>query len=681
MWQSYSSTTQYGGRVYKWQQALEASFRGSNYYFGKVRVSKRVYEYLSYKLTSIEEKYRDTDDVITAVTSILRESFNKLANHNPEFFVEYGDYPEFEKDFLNRKYDADHPELGASPSIIVLYGPPGTGKSTWVRHATYKQIVKDGVIDGIYMEISSADVTSKWGGVPLMIAKEVMGLVKTRNIMSVVFFDEADSILAKPSEITGGYSMQKYEVIGYLKSELGEVLSGSYPVEIVMATNYKDTLVNIEKALMDRITGWIKVDPPPLDVKRRIIARRLVKRITKWTMVSGEELEEYFGNLRGGVPFKRPAKGLLQMPVRPVLLWDADTIAGLMVAFGVNPMTRELFIPTREALSDPEKVALVYSDFLIVATELLRLIYKNNHNIDRSWLRTWGVAASGIDQAFKAVYVPISEAIDRLKPYTRYQEKLLQYFETTTRLDEFIPVKSSFYNLPINPFIMLVEMFTRITSKVAKRTIITILDVANMFASGIRSSVYPIVASRISTVGRSTPERMASYMHVRDKYNELVSKALREGGVRLLEPVRIALGGDWEKGIERAQSLPFPFSKLITMSVLAVKYALPAIKAEGIEGKAVTLYETFCCREEEVTESFRRDLEEYGLVELAGSLRVPSVYFVEHSNGVIKTVAPVSFNTDYVIRYDSRKKMPYYPEFSSQSPLANAIRQRALVRL
>ena len=681
MHNSYVIGNYNSGGLFRWQKALEAAYVNSNYYLGGVKVSKRVYNYLSRKLTDIEVKYGDIEDVINAVTGILKSSFNKLANHDPDFFVEYGDYPEFERDFLNRKYDADHPELGANPSIIVLYGPPGTGKSTWVRHATYKHIVKDGVIDGIYMEISSADVTSKWGGVPLLIAKEVMGLVKTRDIMSVVFFDEADSILAKPKEITGGYSMEKYEIIGYLKTELGEVLTGSYPVEIVMATNYKDTLVNIEKALMDRITGWIRVDPPPLEVKRQIIARRLEKTIARWRMVGEEEFEEYISNLKRGVPFKRPRKGIVQTPVWPVLLWDADTLAGLMTAFGVNPLERDVFVPTVKAISEPRSIALLYSEFLIIATELLKIIYKNNHNINRSWLRTWGVASSGINEALKAIYLPIHDELAYASKLAKYPEKFREYLEESTRLVPLVPVRASFYNIPVNPYMMLIQMFTRITSKVAKKTIITILDVANLFASGIRASLYPIVAGQVSPISMDTVERLAAYMHVRDTYNRVVSTGLRRGGVRLLEPVRKALMGNVEAGLEMAQSLPEPFSKYVTMSVLAVKYSVPVLRADGIEGKARALYDRYCCREEEITEMFKVDLEKYGLLSVVESLRSPSVYFIEYNERIIKTVAPVSFNADYVIRDSGRKEMPYYPGFNDQSPLANAVRKPVLVKL
>lgn len=76
------------------------------------------------------------------------------------------------------------PRFKPSPYMVVLYGPSGTGKTTWARQVAKKYLFEDGVLKGLYLEVSVGDLAFMCVGGPLQTAKSVLKVIKTDRYMN-----------------------------------------------------------------------------------------------------------------------------------------------------------------------------------------------------------------------------------------------------------------------------------------------------------------------------------------------------------------------------------------------------------------------------------------------------------------------------------------------------------------
>ncbi|MEM4570570.1 MAG: AAA family ATPase, partial [Desulfurococcaceae archaeon] len=101
------------------------------------------------------------EEVPATLANVIDRSFANIVYHNPEEFVEYGDYRILDLIVKQADIDAIY-RRKTRPHVVVLYGPPGTGKTTWVRNAVAKYLIWRGMLTGIYLEVTPGDFSSKF---------------------------------------------------------------------------------------------------------------------------------------------------------------------------------------------------------------------------------------------------------------------------------------------------------------------------------------------------------------------------------------------------------------------------------------------------------------------------------------------------------------------------------------
>lgn len=128
---------------------------------------------------------------------------------------------------------------------VVLYGPPGTGK-TMAAQVLAKELGLD-----IY-RIDLSQISSKYIGE----TEKNLGAVfdAARNSNAVLFFDEADSLFSKRTEVSSSHDRYANAETSYLLQKIEE-----YPGISILATN---NMQNFDAAFKRRITYMIPMEEP-----------------------------------------------------------------------------------------------------------------------------------------------------------------------------------------------------------------------------------------------------------------------------------------------------------------------------------------------------------------------------------------------------------------------------------
>ncbi|MEM1694721.1 MAG: AAA family ATPase, partial [Ignisphaera sp.] len=126
---------------------------------GRLRMDSAIESYLEQCIKSTASMY--LEEVPVTLASIIDRSFASIASHNLNDFTEYGDYKMLDL-IIRRVYTDVIYGRKTKPYIVVLYGPPGTGKTTWVRNAVAKYLVHEDKLNGIYIEATPGDFSSKF---------------------------------------------------------------------------------------------------------------------------------------------------------------------------------------------------------------------------------------------------------------------------------------------------------------------------------------------------------------------------------------------------------------------------------------------------------------------------------------------------------------------------------------
>lgn len=132
-------------------------------------------------------------------------------------------------------------------------GPPGTGKTMAVH------VLSDMLELPLY-RIDLSRIVDKYIGETEKRLEEVFDVAEKNN--AILFFDEADSIFGKRSEVNDSKDRYANTEVSYILQRMEE-----YDGIVILATNYKK---NIDEAFMRRIRYMVEFPFPSEDMRRQI---------------------------------------------------------------------------------------------------------------------------------------------------------------------------------------------------------------------------------------------------------------------------------------------------------------------------------------------------------------------------------------------------------------------------
>ncbi len=149
-------------------------------------------------------------------------------------------------------------------SGLLLYGPPGCGK-------THVAGALAGELGHAFLEISPADVTSKWMGEPARNVADLFEIARA-NAPCVCFVDEIDGIAGSRR---GGMNTSEQQLVNQLLTELEGAAEDD--VVVVGATNFVE---DVDGALRrsGRFDERVEVPPPDATARREILQIHLRNR-------------------------------------------------------------------------------------------------------------------------------------------------------------------------------------------------------------------------------------------------------------------------------------------------------------------------------------------------------------------------------------------------------------------
>ncbi len=154
---------------------------------------------------------------------------------------------------------------------LLLYGPPGTGKTMAA------QVVANELGIPLY-RVDISQIFSKYIGETEKNLSVIFDAAKGANV--ILFFDEADALFAKRTEVSSSNDKYANSETAYLLQKIEE-----YDGMSILATNH---YTNFDPAFVRRITYSVRLDSPDEEA-----------RYTLWTSILPEEAQ-----LEEGIPFR-----------------------------------------------------------------------------------------------------------------------------------------------------------------------------------------------------------------------------------------------------------------------------------------------------------------------------------------------------------------------------------------
>jgi SpoVK/Ycf46/Vps4 family AAA+-type ATPase len=148
-------------------------------------------------------------------------------------------------------------------SGLLLHGPPGCGKTHVTRALA-------GELDHAFVEVSPADLTSKWMGEPEQNVADLFEIARA-NAPCLLFVDEIDAVAGS----RGGMGSGRQGMVNQLLTELESLEEDD--VVVVGATNL---LEDVDQAIRrsGRFDERVEVPPPDADARREILDLHLGER-------------------------------------------------------------------------------------------------------------------------------------------------------------------------------------------------------------------------------------------------------------------------------------------------------------------------------------------------------------------------------------------------------------------
>ncbi|WP_123538330.1 AAA family ATPase [Halosimplex salinum] len=148
-------------------------------------------------------------------------------------------------------------------SGLLLYGPPGCGKTHVTRALA-------GELGHAFVEVSPADLTSKWMGKPEQNVADMFDIARA-NAPCLLFIDEIDAVAGSRGDLQSG----QQGMVNQLLTELESLEDDD--VVVVGATNF---LEDVDQAIRrsGRFDERVEVPPPDGEARRAILDVHLADR-------------------------------------------------------------------------------------------------------------------------------------------------------------------------------------------------------------------------------------------------------------------------------------------------------------------------------------------------------------------------------------------------------------------
>lgn len=472
---------------------------------------------------------------------------------------------------------------------MVLYGPPGTGKTTWVRHATRKYLVSNGVVQGVYLELTPGDFASKWAGVPAQVMRCALDLVSRAHsrLPCVVLFDEADAMLTRPSGAATDITLERLVLVSEFKSAIASLAGYRGYSVIAMTTNFKNAIVETDPAVADRVTAWVEVPPPPVEVRESVLASKIHSAVAR-AWVSAPALVQALAaasiSKSGSPPLVRGRPPARMTYVAPVLPFEADFVAGYLVAWGWNPLEKSI---GRLLELDPvtgcstwrrdSPVYRVYALGLLSQVEMYTKYLEKRHGVQKSFFRLLGSVKRGVDD--------LGSALSLYGRYWSWRSNKPEYYSRTllgALLHHIVPPS------------LLHHMVAKYTSDQDFVVMVNdVLATGALITNGIRWLYVPF----LFTAWGDDPVDCALELKARlGDYNRFVKAELESG--RLLEPVRVLLKEPtpeiaWRDALGAYDALDRDVKPYVALALIGTWISHRAVHAKTVEEKGLALYETY----------------------------------------------------------------------------------------
>ena len=191
-------------------------------------------------------------DGIKRVESIYKIDDLKLEQSQKSIIQDICNQVEFRQRVLEEWNLRSKYAYGTSVSALFS-GPPGTGKTMAVH-------VIAGILGLELFKVDLSQIVDKYIGETEKKLEEVFNKAEQSNM--ILFFDEADSIIGKRSEVNDSKDKYANTEVSYLLQKIEE-----YDGIVILATNYSQ---NIDAAIMRRIRFTVHFPLPDETTRREI---------------------------------------------------------------------------------------------------------------------------------------------------------------------------------------------------------------------------------------------------------------------------------------------------------------------------------------------------------------------------------------------------------------------------
>lgn len=212
------------------------------------------------------------EELRAAIRQLLPRDIEKLATKiEPKFTFDDIEMDERQKEILrlacNRmKYrNRVNDEWGFAKKVtygrgvsVLLYGPPGTGK-TMSAQAMARELGME-----LY-RVDLSQLVDKYIGETEKNLGRIFDCAKDGNF--ILFFDEADSLFSKRTEVSGSNDKYANNEVAFLLQKLEE-----FDGFIILATNVYN---NFDPAFIRRITYCVLMEKPDTETRVRMLTRML----------------------------------------------------------------------------------------------------------------------------------------------------------------------------------------------------------------------------------------------------------------------------------------------------------------------------------------------------------------------------------------------------------------------